>query len=69
MINEKCKHVILNKKQEFYDCKNDCFVKDFNKNCLCDRKVAEKYSGNYDYYILTTSENTTNIRVVKKDDV
>ena len=64
--NKNYKYIIINKKHELYDCKNDCFVKDFTKNCICDESVAKKYYGNYDYNILPTSEKRTNFKIFTK---
>ena len=62
--NEAEKYIIISKTNELYDYKNDCFVKNFNPNCLCDKKIIEQYKGVCDYTIFPAWKKTKNFKII-----
>ncbi|MBO5963803.1 MAG: hypothetical protein J6P97_04910 [Bacteroidales bacterium] len=62
------KYIIINKKNELYNVEKDCFVQEFEKDCLCEKETANKYFTNYGYKIYAVTDSCSNFRIVKIDE-
>lgn len=64
---ELIKFIIINANNEIYNKQKDCFVKEFDTDCLCDKKTAMQFGGTT-YKIYAVPNDIKKFSIIKKEN-